>query len=190
MDADMAAALGLPSPEGVLLTALHPQSPLALAGLQPRDVITSLGGAPTNTPQEMLFRLASAGLGATLPLTYIRGGTPAETTITLAAAPDTPDRQATTLTETSPLRGLGLALINPAVIEEFNLPLDATGTVVTSVEDFAAQTGLAPGDILLAINGTAIATPADAATAAREPTRRWSIDLNRQGQITRLRFRL
>ena len=71
-----------------------------------------------------------------------------------------------------------------------SLPTDAAGVVVTRVQDLAAQVGLRPGDVLLAINDRPIAAPQDVAEAAKEQTRRWAIDVNRGGQIVRLRFRL
>jgi S1-C subfamily serine protease len=74
VDAAMAEALGLPGPEGVVLTELHPQSPFAAAGLQPGDVVLSLGGQPTNTPQEVMFRLSVAGPQAQVALGYARDG--------------------------------------------------------------------------------------------------------------------
>jgi hypothetical protein len=44
--------------------------------------------------------------------------------------------------------------------------------------------------VLLAINGDRVATPADVERAARAQTRNWAIDLVRQGQPVRLRFRV
>jgi S1-C subfamily serine protease len=64
MDAALAEGLGLARPDGVLVSELHPQSPFAAAGLQVGDVILSLGGEPTNTPQEVMFRLSALGVGA------------------------------------------------------------------------------------------------------------------------------
>ena len=50
--------------------------------------------------------------------------------------------------------------------------------------------GLTVGDVLLAINGIPIQSPADVVTAASQATRRWSIALVRQGKTVQLRFRL
>jgi C-terminal processing protease CtpA/Prc len=88
------------------------------------------------------------------------------------------------------LRGATLARINPAVIAELHLPLDAAGVVLLEAVDFAREVGLQPGDILVAINGHEVTSPEDALALAREPGRRWQIDLIRQGQPLRLRFRL
>ena len=87
------------------------------------------------------------------------------------------------------LQGLTVARVNPALIAEMNLPLAAQGVVVTNATGFAARAGFAPGDILLAVNGQAVQSPKDVADDARAATRLWVIDLLRQGQQMRLRFR-
>jgi Do/DeqQ family serine protease len=189
VDGSLAEALGLDRPLGVMVTRLHPQSPFATAGLVDGDVVLSLGGAPVNTPQEFLYRLSVRGQGAQ-PVVYLHDGAPAETEVILGPAPDDPPRNAVTVTDDIVLRGATLARINPAVIAERDLPLDAAGVVVLNAVDFARAVGLQPGDILVAINGHPVATPDEALTLARDRVRHWQIDVVRQGQPLRLRFRL
>ncbi|MCU0828563.1 MAG: trypsin-like peptidase domain-containing protein [Tabrizicola sp.] len=189
VDGSLAEALGLGRPLGVMITRLHPQSPFAAAGLQDGDVVVALGGDPINTPQEFLYRLSVLGSGPQT-VTYIHDGTQAQAEVALAPAPDSPPRDEVTVTEDIVLRGATLARINPAVIAELHLPLDAAGVVVLEAVDFAREVGLQPGDILVAINGYEVSSPEDALALAREPGRRWQIDLIRQGQPLRLRFRL
>ena len=189
VDGALAEALGMDRPEGVMITAIHPQSPLAAVGLAEGDVVLSLGGAAVNTPQEFLFRLSVLGPGPQ-PLRFLQDGAAQEVAVTLGPAPDSPDRMQVTVAEDVILRGATLARINPAVIAELHLPLDAQGVVLLDAQDIAREVGLQPGDILLAINGQPVATPDQALAAARERLRRWQIDLLRGGQALRLRFRL
>lgn len=189
MDASLAESLGLPRPDGVLVSDLHPDSPFAAAGIAKGDVILSLGGEPTNTPQEIIYRLASLGLGARAEIVWLRNGGQMRATVTLATAPDTPDRQTTTITDDVALNGLTVARINPAVVAELDLPLNASGVVVTDARGIAGRAGFQRGDLVVAINGRAIIAPADVAMAAQDQTRIWAIDLLRAGQPLRLRFR-
>jgi Do/DeqQ family serine protease len=189
VDGALAGALGLDRPLGVMITALHPQSPLAAAGLSDGDVVLSLGGAPVNTPQELLYRLTVLGDGPQV-VSYLKEGTIGEATVALGPAPDEPDRAEMMVREDVILRGATLVRINPAVIAELHLPLDSAGVAVTQASDFAQEAGLQAGDILVAINGVALETPADALAVASQPSRRWQIDLIRQGEPLRLRFRL
>ena len=189
VDGSLAEALGMDRPLGVMITRLHPQSPFAAAGLVDGDVVLSLDGAPINTPQEFLYRLSVLGPGPRT-VAYVHDGTRAEVEVQLGPAPDTPARETLTVTDDVILRGATLARINPAVIAEMHLPLDAEGVLVLDARDIARELGLQPGDILAGINGFAVTTPAEALSLAREPGRRWQIDLIRQGQPLRLRFRL
>ena len=189
VDGALAETLGMERPVGVMITALHPQSPFAAAGLTEGDVVLSLEDARVNTPQELLYRLSVLGEGARR-MTFLKEGSPREAVVKLTPAPDVPDRQVTRVTEDVVLRGSVLARVNPAVIAELNLPVRAEGVVVLESSDFAMNIGLQAGDILVAINGRAVATPADALAAAQEPSRRWQIDLIRGGKPKRVRFRL
>ena len=190
MDAGMAEAMGLARPDGVLLSEIHPESPFAKAGLKPGDVVLSIAGEPTNTPQEMIFRLAALGVGKTAPVTYLHEDGESTVDVALIAPPETPARDPVTISDPVALRGLTVARINPAVSAEMGLAVDAAGVVVTDAQDIAAQVGLRAGDVVLAINNRAVSSPQDVAEAATEQTRRWAIDVNRGGQIIRLRFRL
>ena len=175
VDGALAESLGLARPEGVILSDLHPESPFARAGLKSGDIVTALDGAPVNGPPEMIFRMSTRGIGAR---------------VEMVAPPDSPARDPRRIGRGSALEGLEVARINPAVMAEWNLPMQAEGVVVTGVQAWAAQAGLAPGDVLVAINGERVATPADVERAARAQTRSWAIDLIRQGQPVRLRFRI
>ncbi|MDO8885229.1 trypsin-like peptidase domain-containing protein [Pseudotabrizicola sp.] len=190
VDAGLAAAMNLPRPDGVLLSDLHPDSPFAAAGLRPGDVVLSIAGEPTNTPQEMIFRLSALGIGGTALVTYLHEDGISTMDVALIAPPESPPRDPVTIAGAVALRGLTVARINPALAAEIALPTDASGVVVTHAQDVAAQVGLRPGDVLLSINGRSIAQPQDVADAATEQTRRWAIDVNRGGQLLRLRFRL
>jgi S1-C subfamily serine protease len=95
-----------------------------------------------------------------------------------------------TITADVALRGLSAARINPAVQAEMGLPMGQTGVIATAAEDLAARIGLQAGDIILAVNGQPVETTADLTRIAAEPSRRWAIDLIRQGRKMRLQFRL
>jgi S1-C subfamily serine protease len=190
VDAALAEGMGLDRPEGVVLTEIHPASPFNAAGLKPGDVVVALGGEPVNTPQEMIFRMTSFGIGRTIAVEYLRDGVTAKAQVALLAAPDTPARDPLTVTADVALRGLTVAQINPSVIVELGLPLMARGVAVTAVDDLAVRTGLRAGDVLLAINGRKIETPQDVADAVAEAGRSWSIDAVRDGSLARFRFRM
>lgn len=190
VDGAMAEAMGLGPPRGIVLSALHPLSPFAAAGLRAGDVVTGLDGFATNTPQEMMYRLNTLAPGATAQVTYLRGGQEATAPLALLPPPDDPPRAETRITQDVALRGATLVRINPAVIAEYDLPANAEGVLVTAVQDIAASLGLQPGDVVLAINGITVRTPDETLAALGQGGRRWVLDVLRQGQTLRLRFRL
>lgn len=190
VDASLADAFDQRVPEGVILLEIHPDSPLAEAGLLRGDVVLSVDGAPVNSAPEMMFRLSVRGLGAQSELRYRRGDTVETAQIELMLPPDSPDRQARRVDARTALRGLSVVRINPAVIAEYNLSPDAQGILVTELQDISARTGLRAGDILLAINGAAVETTEDVIALAQEQTRNWQIEILREGRRVALRFRL
>ena len=89
----LAEAMGLAAPEGVVLNDLHSESPFGKAGLQSGDVILSLSGQPTNTPEEVYFRMAALGVGAdALRPLYPCGRGAIYTTVRLVPPPRTARR--------------------------------------------------------------------------------------------------
>lgn len=189
VDAQMAEALGMDRPNGVVLDELHLQSPFGQAGLVAGDVIVHLGGADVNSPQEVMFRLAVAGIGAEIAVDYLRGGILKTAKVALVAPPQANGAAEVAISQGG-LAGLSVADIGPALIASLDLPLSAQGVVITDINGPLTRAGMVAGDIVLGINGNQIKTAADVQAIAETDTRSWSIDLLRAGQLLRLRFRL
>ncbi len=182
VDADMAEAMGLPGPHGVAVTHVHPASPFATAGLSAGDVLTAIDGQPVDGPQELDYRMAIHRVGATLPMAFWHEGKLKKADLTLIAAPGGDGTDSVRIGGRSIFSGLGIADLTPALIEKLALPLSAEGVVVTEVAGPARHTGLAPGDILTALNGTPLTTAQDFADKVAEGGRGWQVDLMRGGQ--------
>ena len=165
---DIAESLGMGVPEGVVITALHPESPFARTGFEIGDVITAVEGVPVNTPGELVYRM-SVAREADVLVDYIRRGKRGSVLVTLAPPPDDPPRADTELPRDTVLPGLKLVRINPAVIAEYGLPLEASGVLVTEPGRFGARVGLRPGDVIQLINGTRVDTPQMVEAALSRP---------------------
>ena len=187
VDADLAEALGLPGPRGVAIRELHPESPFAKAGLIPGDVLTDIGGRSIDGPQELDYRLAVLGPGSKADISYWRDGAEAAASIALTEAPgmavETVSMPAGTI-----FAGLTVAPLGPALIDRLGLPLTAEGVVVTEVAGPARRTRLRPGDILLAVNGTPIATSDDLISVTAAGGTNWRLDVQRGSQRAVIRL--
>lgn len=191
MDAAMAEAMGLPRPEGVVISDLHPESPFKAAGLAVGDVILSVDGAPTDSPQEVIFRLAAIGIGKTVTVAYLQDGTAREARLQLTAPPDRPAREARRLGDNSVLQGAAVARLNPAVAAELDLTdVPADGVVVIAAKGFAARIGLQAGDVVQRVNGVEVGSTADLVRLTEPAQRRWAIEVLRGGRAILLRFRI
>ncbi len=188
VDAAMAEAMGMPAPRGVVITRLHPDSPFSAAGLQAGDVITAISGLDVDGPQELEFRLTTMGTGGVAAVSYWHDGAMAEAEITLSPAPEG-EAETLRISARTIFDGLTAAVLSPALIERFSLPLAAEGVIVTEVQGAARSTRLQKGDVILAINGIEIRDLSDLETVTRAQSRRWQIEFVRDGQRVALRIR-
>jgi Do/DeqQ family serine protease len=188
VDAEMAEALGLDRPQGVMVAELHPDSPFAAAGLAPGDVILALDTLPVHSPPEVDFRLAVVGQGSAIPVLFLRDGVATETTVALTV-PAASAQPTVTVTDDVPLRGLTVQALDPDEASELGLPPDVPGVIVTEARDRAARMGLRPGDLLFAINGMELTDPETVPLIAAMGRRSWTLDVFRDGEVIRLRGR-
>jgi len=152
--ADLAASLGLPRPEGVLLKEVVPGSPAAQAGLRVGDVVLAIEGHEIEDPESLRFRIATLPLNAAARISLWRGGARRDVVATVAPPPEQPPRQVTPLTGRHPLSGATVANLNPAFADELGLDAAQRGVVVTHLESasVAERIGLQHGDILVNLN--------------------------------------
>jgi S1-C subfamily serine protease len=189
-DADVSELLGLSAIGGVVITALHPMSPLKVAGIKVGDVVTAVAGQLVYTPAEMLYRMSLAGIGNTVQMRVVQGGVTRRYALGLIAPPETPARAARTLGDKDILSGVSVLQINPAVIVELGLPLNSAGVVVTDAGPLGPRIGLQRMDVLVSVNSRPVETTKDVARLLRRAGRRIELVARRGARQILLRFRL
>jgi serine protease Do len=182
--ADLAQALNLPRPVGVLVNTLNRESPAARAGLRDGDVITAVNGREVDDPDGLRFRLATLEIGGEAKLSVLRGGAERQIAVRLVAPPEDPPRDRSEISGRNPFSGAVLVNLNPALADEIGLDSTLTGVMILEIRggSVAQRLGLQPGDRLLRINDRPVATVAEARRLLSGELPRWSLMISRNGQ--------
>jgi len=188
VDGDLAEGFGLAVPEGVVITALHPLSPFAQAGLATGDIVLSVDARPVNAPAEMLHHLSVRGVGEVTTIRYLSDGIERSAQVALIEAPDVPASDPRTLREGS-LAGLTVANLNPRLATDLGLPSEISGVVITQLAGPLRRVGLRVGAIITAINGDPVSSSSDVALLDGTQARTWRFDGIFQGRPFTFRFR-
>lgn len=186
--ADLAQALGLGRPIGVLVNHVHPDSPAAKAGIREGDIVTTVEGREVDEPEGLRFRLATLGIGGDARLTVLRDKTERAVSVRLMAPPEVPARDQTEIAGRNPFAGATLVNINPALAEELGINSTLHGVMILGIRrnSVAARLGLMPGDMLVKINERAIDSVADARRALSIEAQRWTLSIKRNGEVMSL----
>jgi len=160
VDEVIANQLGINDEHGVLVNSVIPDSPAEKAGLQRGDVIAVINTTATIDIDIFKEVMATLEPGDTVRITYVRGSQKARTYAVLAELPATMLTAQITDTETTDDSdwGVSLSAITSTLRDTYDIPKDVDGILIVSVAPggAAANAGLAPGDVIVAIDGTSI----------------------------------
>jgi serine peptidase DegS len=84
-----ARRFNLPRP-GVVVAQLYVGSPAAQVGMEPRDIILTVNGAPVQSAQDTLTRIANAKPGAKVTITGLRGAQQFSSQVMVSERPRSP----------------------------------------------------------------------------------------------------
>ena len=189
--ADMAQALDLERPGGVILNAIHPGGPADEAGLRIGDIITAVQGREVADPKALQFRIATRALGTTFRISYLREARAGEALATLRAPPEEPPRNTTALTGPHPLAGSTVADLSPALADELGLSTAARGVIVleVSARSPARRLRLRPGDVVARVNGRDIERVGDLVETLEGAGGTWRIPVRRGERLIEVTVR-
>jgi serine protease Do len=164
VDADLAAAMALPTADGVLVSDVEPGGPADKGGLQRGDVVLTVDGKKTNSTFQLRNVIADAGANKKVELSLLRGGKPQKLTLLLGELKSEKEKppiaQAESGARPEGAQGLQIEPISPNLRARLQLPPTIKqGVVVTGVAPGspAAQAGLAPGDVIIELNKQPVA---------------------------------
>jgi Do/DeqQ family serine protease len=182
---DVAEAIGLARPEGVILSEIHPRGPAARAGLESGDIITAINGQPVFDTEGLRFRIATGVVGDEARLAVRRPRAELEVSLTLEHPPEVPPRNERLLEGRHPIAGATVANLSPAVAEEMGRDHFEEGVVIRSIArgSPAHRLSFQLGDVIFAVNDVEIENVARLReiTAAQRP--QWTITVCRDGRL-------
>ncbi len=186
--ADIASAMGLSRPGGVLVESVTRKGPAARAGIRRGDIIVAINDKPVDDVQGMRFRLATREIGERVKFSVQRKGKIRRLPFELQAPPEDPPRDLTKLRGKHPLSGAHVVNLSPAVAGEIGLDDSAEGVLVVNVArgSWASRIGLRKGDIILTVNGEEIRLVDDVERATAGGSNRWRLEIRRGRRTLRV----
>jgi serine protease Do len=154
LTAEMADALGFDLGSGVLINAVHRDSPASKAGLKRLDVITAIDGASVTNEEDYQNRIGLAQTDKPINIKYCRGNRMRLVKVTLEMSEATVG----VYSDRSEMLGWELQELTPELARRFGLR-PGTALLVTSTEPGTiANRVLQRGDLILEINRQPVGT--------------------------------
>ncbi len=156
---EIADAVGLEKPEGALIADVSSGTPAARAGLKSGDIVTAIGDKSVRTPKDLSRFVADMSPSDKETLTVWRDRKSVDLKVVIGGNEGEAKQVAAEKSDPSqPSIGVGLANLTPDIRERLNLPADAKGVAVASVnpDKPAADAGIQTGDIILSINSKSV----------------------------------
>jgi serine protease Do len=174
VDPDLAAALGLPNADGVLVSDVEPGSPADKGGLVRGDVVLTVDGKKTNSSTQLRNLIAEAGANKKVTLSIVRAGKPQSLSLLLGELksdkPDEVSPAAAPRPETED--GLSVDVLTPKLRQRLKLPATLKqGVVVTGVAPGspASEGGMQPGDVIIEMNRKPVSNVQEFRAAYKQP---------------------
>jgi len=149
----LAQSFGLEKAGGALVSGVEPGSPAEKAGIREGDVILSIDGRPVSRSIDLSARVAELQPGTRATLGLWRDRKPRDVQLSLGEARAAATVAARGSSENNGRLGLALRPLDGDELRQLQID---SGLLVEDVSGPAAQAGLQPGDVVLAVNGTPV----------------------------------
>jgi serine protease Do len=157
---DVAEAIGLQRAAGALVSSVESDGPADKAGVEPGDVVIKYEGKPVESSSDLRRMVASTKPGSKVAATVWRNGAARDLQLTVGEMPDQgrPGRAEPGHGTAPAADALGLVVTEIPAEQQKELKIKG-GVVVESSDGAAAQAGIRPGDVILALNNVEITGP-------------------------------
>jgi Do/DeqQ family serine protease len=172
---ELGRSFGVGERDGVLVADVMPGGPAAAAGVRSGDIIVEFGGVPIKETPDLQRRVAAVPPGQQEAMKVLREGKPVTLTVRVGEMPS--DDTAAVTDPTDERWGLRVEPTTGESARRLDVP-SPRGVIVVDVAPGspAEAAGLRRGDVVIEVNGQAVADPAAfykqlGETTAREPVR-------------------
>ncbi len=164
---------GLSKPGGAIITDVNKGGPAERGGMKADDIVTAFGGKPVRRSEDLIGLVTRTTPGTTVPTTVMRAGKEVTLSIKveeldLAAEAGQSEEPVEIAAPDAPVEtGIGVSVepVTPTVMRQLRVPEGRGGAVVADVSPRSpAVQALAPGDVILSINGSAVSSVTDVKT--------------------------
>ena len=164
---DIADSVGLDRAMGAIVADVLPGSPAVAAGLKQGDIILAVDGNEITTMQQLPRVIAGIAAGDESDLTVWRDGAKRPVMVKIGTLQKNAEVAATSETaDEADVLGMELAELSVETRAAYRIDREVEGVVVTGVKrGAAAAKGIAVGDVITAVAGTPVTTPANIVAA-------------------------
>jgi serine protease Do len=160
VDQEIAQSLGLETETGALVASVVSGGPAEKAGIEAGDVIVALDGDDIAQVKELTRKIAAMSPDSKAELEVLRNGERKKLDVRIGRTPSEPE--SVRAEASAPAGGLGLTLgeLTLEARERFGIPQEVQGAVVVRVDPAsgAAEKGLQPGDVIVSVGRTKVAS--------------------------------
>jgi serine protease Do len=160
--------LGLTSAAGATISLVTPGGPAAKAGMKAADIVTEFNGKPVKDSNALVDMVVHTTPGTTVPIKIVRNGKAQSLNITIeelnvedeVGQPRATQEEQPDAAPEPKETGFGMTVepLTPQITRRLGVPSGQGGAIVADLDQrgAAALGGMAPTDVILAVNGVAM----------------------------------
>jgi serine protease Do len=167
---DIAESLGLTETHGALVAGVAPDSPAALGGVKPGDVIVGMNGEKLEDFKDLPKLVADASAGSESTLQVKRKGEIIDLEIEIGNMPGDDVKVALADDTDTPKIGVYLSELTPEARQRFRIGKDTEGVLVAGVQQGspAAKAGIEAGQVINMVGQETVASPQDVVSRVQQ----------------------